>query len=141
MIFLASTGAAEKRRGSCDDEAVVGRFDVGAQLAQFADGGGNAVGLLDAQFAGILTTVLPWAWVAATASTGSSSIMVTIWLAAEGGAAQLAQGHVEVGHRLAADLAVVVLDDLRPHLGQRIDNAGARRIDADIGDGRCGCWA
>ena len=42
--------------------------------------------------------------------------------------------HAQIGHGLAADLAGVHLLDIRAHLAQHFDEAGAGRVEADIHD-------
>jgi hypothetical protein len=81
------------------------------ELAQLADGGGDAVGLLDAQFVGVAHDGAP---ARLRCRHGQHRQLVDHrhdLLAAKGGAAQLAVLDFDVGHRLAALVAHVVVGD------------------------------
>ena len=78
--------------------------------------------------------VVPSAQDAATARMGYSSIMVGARSAGTSTPFSAAALDAEIGHRLAADLAFVLEGDVGAHVAQRLVEAGAQRIDADILD-------
>ena len=78
-----------------------------------------------------VTTVSPSAQAAATNSAGNSSIASGTRCFGHVDAVQLRRPHFDVGDRLGAGGAMVHDAQVRAHQREDVEQAGARRIDAD----------
>ena len=83
-------------------------------------------------------SVSPSAKAAATASIGYSSIIDGARAAGTVTPLSRLALHADVADLLAADRAAVVDGDVGAHLDQRLDEAGARRVEEDVLDGHVG---
>ncbi len=119
-------------RAALDDHAILGSCDAGPEFFQLRYHGGDAIGLFDAQLAGIADDCLPLGQRRRHADhrelvDGARHKLAADLDALEGGAV-----YQQIGDRLARQLARIALFDVRPHGFEDIQNPAPGRVDADM---------
>jgi hypothetical protein len=125
-----STSAARRLLPAGDAESIVEGLDVGAQAAQVVRDGFDAVGLLDAQFGGVLHEQ---ALFAAGAEHGQHGNFVDQGggpFAFDRSAFQVGAAHEQVAHGLAVPHGDVEDFHLDAHGDEEVDERGAGRVQA-----------
>ena len=133
-VVAVAVDRAAAQRAALRCSGAVGRFlDVDAERAQAGRHRRDAVGFLDPQLRRAAHHGRArCAQAAATNSAGNSSIMSGTSAVGTSMPCSGACAHAQIGDRLAALLALRMrLDDVRAHRAQRVQQAGAARIDAD----------
>ena len=128
--WLSTTPGADAA-AAAHGQAVGVLLDLDAERAQHRRRRGDAIRLLDAQLGGVADARLA---LGVRGDGGEQRQLVDgahRQLAGDADGARGAAGARQIGDRLAADEALVGDLDARAHGAERVEHAGARRVDAD----------
>ena len=129
-------GALE-RLPAVDRHAVLELLHIGSHFTQVLDGGGDAVGFLHAQFAGVADVGVALGQRSGDSDDGDLIDEVGDFLGQQGGAFQRRAVELDVSDRFALGV-VEDFRHVRAHAGEHLEDGGAGGVEANVLDEQAG---